>query len=327
MKAKLAKKKPRQIYLFKRGNTDGVREDMENLYRNSFQGSDDTIPVELMRDTFKENMIDSINKHIPKKTTSKRWHLPYITKEIKSLIRSKKKLYNKAKKSNDESTWNKFKKLRQHIKLKLKDAHDNYINDLLKVDTVNEETSQPKLTIGKRLWTYIGSQRKDQIGIPILKDGEAEITDSKMKAELLSKQYETVFTEDDTSKRLPDATQHPVERIEDLHVSVVGVQNLLNSLNPKKANGPDQLPIRILKETANETAPILHVIFMASLQQGAVPKDWRSANVVPVFKKGNHLSAENYRPISLTSICSKVLEHIIYKLIMAHCEKHNILVD
>ena len=165
-----------------------------------------------------------------------------------------------------------------------------------------------KLTIGKRLWAYIRSQRKDQIGIPILKDGEAEITDSKMKAELLSKQYETVFTEEDTSKRLPDATQYPVERIEDLNVSVVGVQNLLNSLNPKKANGPDQLPIRILKETANEIAPILHVIFMASLQQGAVPKDWRSANVVPVFKKVNRLSAENYRPISLTSICSKVLE-------------------
>ena len=74
--------------------------------------------------------------------------------------------------------------------------------------------------------------------------------------------------------------------------------------------------------------PILHVIFMASLQQGAVPKDWRSANAVPVFKKGiNRLSAENYRPISLTSICSKVLEHIIYKHIMAHCEKRNILVD
>ena len=86
MKAKLVKKKPRQIYLFKRGNMVGVRENMENLYRNSFHGSDDTIPVELMWDTFKENMVDSINKHIPKKTTSKRWHLPYITKEIKSLI-------------------------------------------------------------------------------------------------------------------------------------------------------------------------------------------------------------------------------------------------
>ena len=172
----------------------------------------------------------------------------------------------------------------------------------------------------------VTEKRSKLIGIQILKDGEDEITDSKMKAELLSKQYETVFTEEDSSKRLPDTctTQHPVERIEDLHISVVGVQNLLTNLNPKKANGPDQLPIRILKETANEIAPILHVIFMASLQQGVVPKDGQSANVVPVFKKGNRLSAANYQPISLTSICYKVLEHIIYKHIMAHCEKHNI---
>ena len=169
----------------------------------------------------------------------------------------------------------------------------------------------------------VTEKRSKLIGIPILKDGEDEITDSKMKAELLSKQYETVFTED-SSKRLPDATQHPVKRTEDLHISVIGVPNLLTNLNPKKANGPDQLPIRILKETANEIVPILHVIFMASLQQGAVPKDWQSANVVPVFNKGNRLSAANYRPISLTSICYKVLEHIIYKHIMAHCEKHNI---
>ena len=128
----------------------------------------------------------------------------------------------------------------------------------------------------------------------MLKDGKKEITDSKMKAELLSKLYETVFTEEDTSNPMPDATQHPVERLEDLNISVVGVQNLLTSLNTKKANGLDQLPIRILKETATEIAPLLQIIYMASLQQGVIPKDWRSANVVPVFKKGDHLSAANY---------------------------------
>ena len=73
----------------------------------------------------------------------------------------------------------------------------------------------------------------------MLKDGEKEITDSKMKAELLSKQYETVFTEKDTNNPMPDATQHSVERLEDLNISVLGVQNLLTSLNAKKANGPD----------------------------------------------------------------------------------------
>ena len=78
---------------------------------------------------------------------------------------------------------------------------------------------------------------------------------------------------------MQDETQHPVERLEDLNISIVGDQNLLKSLNSKKANGPDQLPIRILKETVTEIAPLLQIIYMTSLRQGLVPKDWRSANV------------------------------------------------
>ena len=72
MSTKLAKKKPRQIYMSKRGNMDGVKEDIKNLCRSSFQGSEDTISVEHMWDTFKKGLADSINKHIPKKTTSER---------------------------------------------------------------------------------------------------------------------------------------------------------------------------------------------------------------------------------------------------------------
>ena len=52
-------------------------------------------------------------------------------------------------------------------------------------------------------------------------------------------------------------------------------------------------------------------IFNESLAQGAVPDDWRQANVAPVFKKGEKYDAANYRPVSLTCICCKTLEHII----------------
>lgn len=53
----------------------------------------------------------------------------------------------------------------------------------------------------------------------------------------------------------------------------------MNNLNCKKANGPDQLPIRVLKETAAEITPMLRVIYTISLQQGMVCKDWRLANI------------------------------------------------
>ena len=49
--------------------------------------------------------------------------------------------------------------------------------------------------------------------------------------------------------------------------------------------------------------------------------------ICPMFKKGNRKDPSNYRPLSLTSVCSKVMEHIIYSNIMSHIESNNILSD
>jgi hypothetical protein len=69
------------------------------------------------------------------------------------------------------------------------------------------------------------------------------------------------------------------------------------------------------------------MLFQASLKQGSVPSDWKSAMITPRFKKGDRSKASNYRPVSLTSICSKILEHIIHSHIMKHFDHHQILHD
>ena len=81
----------------------------------------------------------------------------------------------------------------------------------------------------------------------------------------------------------------------------------------------------MLKQLATAVAPILTVIFNKSLHSDEVPEDWRKANVAPIFKKGERYNAENYRPISLTCIASKIMEHIVTKHIMKHLECNNIL--
>jgi hypothetical protein len=54
-------------------------------------------------------------------------------------------------------------------------------------------------------------------------------------------------------------------------------------------------------------------------------EDWLNANISCVYKKGDTHAAENYRPVSLTSVPCKLLEHIICKYIMKHLERHRIL--
>ena len=106
-----------------------------------------------------------------------------------------------------------------------------------------------------------------------------------------------------------------------------GVLKLLNNLNIHKASGPDGLSARVLKEYSSEISPMLALIYNESLAQGTVPDDWRQANVAPVLKKGDKYNAANYRPVSLTCICCKTLEHIIVSNINKHLAFESILAD
>ena len=115
--------------------------------------------------------------------------------------------------------------------------------------------------------------------------------------------------------------------MESISISVNGIAKLLKDLNPHKAAGPDQIKPLVLQMLPDTIAPVLQVIFQRSLDTGRVPKDWSTAFVCPLFKKGDTSLASNYRPISLTCILCKVLEHIITTNIVSHMDKYNLLYD
>jgi hypothetical protein len=74
-----------------------------------------------------------------------------------------------------------------------------------------------------------------------------------------------------------------------------------------------------MKLCASELAPAIVRVFQTSLISGTVPSDWKEALITPLFKKGERNVASNYRPVSLTSVVSKIL--------MRHLDHHNILTD
>jgi hypothetical protein len=98
-------------------------------------------------------------------------------------------------------------------------------------------------------------------------------------------------------------------------------------LRPSSAPGPDKIGPVLLQKLNTELAPILATIYRKSLDTGEVPEDWRSANVTPIFKKGLKADPGNYRPVSLTSICCKILESIIRDELMAHLTVNGLLND
>ena len=82
-----------------------------------------------------------------------------------------------------------------------------------------------------------------------------------------------------------------------------------------KASGPDEIPARTLKETAREIDPSLCDLFNKLLRLGSLPTEWKLANIVPVYKKENKEYIENYPPISLLCLVSKVMERCLFNAI------------
>ena len=80
----------------------------------------------------------------------------------------------------------------------------------------------------------------------------------------------------------------------------------------KKSSGHDNISNILLKEIIDNISEVLCIIFNRSLQQGEFPSTMKLAEVVPLYKSKEHFLETNYRPISLLTTISKVLEKIIY---------------
>ena len=158
-----------------------------------------------------------------------------------------------------------------------------------------------------------------------MKNGKLS-TDSKSKAEILLEQFSSVFTKRTTGD-MPIVTLQVDESLEHLKIEQKGVTKLLMNINPSKAQGPDKIPNSVLKECASELSGAVTYLFQKSLDSGALPDDWISANIAPIYKKGDRHLAENYRPVSLTCVLSKLLEHIICRAMLTHFERNKVLTN
>ena len=202
--------------------------------------------------------------------------------------------------------------------------------------------------IAKKLFSFLKSSKQDQLGTPALNYRDRLVTETAEKADLHNLQFQSVFTTKAPlplsrlckmklqdmadcggipSEALPPGMQESSPVMEDFDISVAGILKLLKNLKPGKAAGPDRLKPILLKELREEIAPIIQVIFERSIKTGKLPSEWCRARVRPIFKKGDKSSPANYRPISLTCILCKVLEHIMASHLVRHLNKHDLLYD
>jgi hypothetical protein len=266
----------------------------------------------------KEKILSATERYIPRKKVKSNNDPPWFTQEIRTLINLRQQSYRRLKIHPTEAHRQDHIRTCRAVKRTIRSTKRN------KEIAV---AAQAKLN-PKSFYKYVNDRRlkKDAIGPLVDPDGTVR-TDTRSKAQILNTYFTSVFTREDLAVIPQPRDLNFHETLSNDVFTVEEVEKELSLLNPYKSTGPDGLTPRILKEMAVVISKPLAIIFNRSLATGTVPEDWKQANVTPIFKKGNKQLPNNYRPISLTSISSKIMERLLKVRITNHLNEQHLMND
>ena len=278
-----------------------------------------------------------VNKHAPRKQISrskqKQFSKPWITNGIFKSIKIKQNMYRTHFLSNDPVKIAEYKiyanKLNQ-LKTFSKKVH--YCKQF------NLHRNNPKAT-WKLIGTLIKRKTKGQtapsriISIPTcIKADDNIVTDKQGISELLNTYFTSVvnklFESCRHARPVFNCTTEELFTKKHFEFTAVGkpfVLKQLKCLKPKKATGLDGLPARLLKDSAIVIADCVTHLINLSFETGEVPSEWKQAKVVPLFKSGNKDDLDNYRPISILPILSKILEKAVFHQLHSYLSENSLL--
>ena len=304
----------RHIWLYERGDYESFSQDILETNWDALKHND--------IDIYARNVTDQIStlakKHIPNKSIKIRQSDPsWLTSEIKQMIRKRKRLYSKFKKSKKPSDFENYKHIRNKTIAEIRKSKKSEVDKLAAKLSNND--------IGPKDWwkTLKHFIKPEQsTSIPPLLNDDTILTDETEKASLLNV-GQTIL--DESRASLPSDLPIPDNNLNTISTSPFEVESILKSLPIGKATGPDAINNRILQELATPLSSPLSDLFNFSLINGKVPLMWKEANVTPIFKKDDPSIASNYRPISLLSAVAKVLEKIVHKHLFNFVRDHDLL--
>ena len=266
---------------------------------------------------FEHNIIKLSKTWIPVYKNTRKRNI-WMNTDIYNLIRLKKQRWRAYSNNKNTDNYKLYVSARNLVTSHVKLAKRN-----LEYNVINQIKDNPK-----HFWKYIQDKTSltDKVQDLIKPDGSMTSGDSE-KSEVLNNQFSSVFTSEDISN-IPKTANSPITNIDSLEITEQNVYDKLSGINCSKSAGPDQIHPRVLKEIRNNIFKPLTLLFNRSLYEGVVPSSWKKANISPIYKqKGSKSDPSNYRPISLTSCISKLLESLIRDHIMNYLNNNHLLSD
>lgn len=243
-----------------------------------------------------------------------------MTSEIRRLMRQRNRLYHKAKTTNSPNHLQNYKNKRNQVVQLIREAKDDYM------DSLKNTLSDPNLP--SRKWFKIANditnlKNKSNPPPPLITNSKVNMHPLD-KAQVLNEHFSNI-SKVENEPILPEMNNHP-KNFNLTSINEQDVKDQLHILNCSKPGGPDELFPKMIKLFSNKLVKPLTLLFNRSLELGQVPNQWKMSNISAIFKgKGSEQDPTNYRPISVTSCLSKMLEKIIFKYLFNYLKENEIL--
>ena len=270
-----------------------------------------------------------VRQYIPTKTlitdySKPGWWTPALTKQQRYktfCLRKLKKVTKKGIQQQISAAKEKFRVAKENLDRNKKIAAENYRRN------IQQKLNSNSLS-AKQYWSYINQLlgRIKRSAIPPLKKGTSFITNTLQKCDLLNVYFASQCCTNDRHHHFPNAPSLTNAWLVSINIEdPEEMYNLLRKLDTKRATGPDMISNKLLRVSAYGIADSVTKLINRSLALGQFPNKWKTANVVPIHKKGSVHETGNYRPISLLSCLSKICERVVAAKLSHHLETHNLL--
>ena len=280
-------------------------------------------------------LTDVVEMHAPsKQKLIKRKQVPYMNGKLRKAINVKAMLRRKFNKYKNQSYWDKYRKQRNYVTKLKRESMLIYFKERC-TNTTN----------AKEFWNTISPFMTDKNcvsnnNIPLLENGEI-VSDQERVTNIFNDYFINITA--NFSEPLDMAYMHTADLVQHYsnHLSISCIQHhnkefhtpfsfkavtdkqvndKLKGLKIKKAPGYDGIPAKLLKVGADQLSPHLCYLMNASLQQGKYPDMLKHAEVVPLFKKKDKLNKANFRPVSILTSVSKIVEGLLCDQLMTFFE-------
>ena len=319
--------KPKTCYQYQKADFDGMIAELKSSnWKESFMLDARNKGPEELWELLKAKLIELRNKFVPTReiktgVNNMKGSFP-INKILQRAIKEKHSLHRRwikcKRRTSHSCTREAYNKSRKKVKQLIRQSKRSFEKAIASGSKQNP----------RQFWKYIRNKLRTKSGVsPLLQDKKNPNSlkfDDKEEAEILQTQFCSVFTNEQPGST-PVLAKRTDKEIKDLHVIEEMVRKEILSLNVNKSCGPDDIsPLLLIKLIDFVTSP-LTTIMNASVDCGVLPQDWKNAFVSPIYKKGARNLAENYRPISLTSIACKLMEKLVRDTILTHLVENNLL--